>query len=74
MDSKLTYLKPEKNGAEFVFGVKIIVLTLQRVLEGMSPYIVISGHPQTNNESNNFSNVVQDTCTNACDSLEYMRF
>ena len=74
VDNKLTYLKPEKNGAEFVFGVKIIVLTLQRVLEGMSPYIVISGHPQTNNESNNFSNVVQDTCTNACDSLEYMRF
>ena len=40
----------------------------------MSPYIIIAGRTQTNNESNNFINVVQDVCTNACESLYDMRF
>ena len=74
VDNKLTYLKPEKNGAELSFGVKIIVLTLQRVWEDMLPYILIYGRPQTNRESKIFINVVQDARTNACDSLEYMLF
>ena len=49
VDNKLTYLKLEKNSAELAFKIKIIVLTLQRVREGMSPYILIDGRPQTNN-------------------------
>ena len=49
MENKLTDLKLEKNGADLAFKIKIIVLTLQRVREGMSPYILIDGRPQTNN-------------------------
>ena len=40
----------------------------------MSPYIIIAGHPQTNNESNFFIKNVQDAYTNARESLEDMRF
>ena len=74
VENKLNDLKLEKNGAELSFEIKIIVMTLQPVQEVMSPFILIAGRPQTNNKSNNFINVVQDACTNACESLEDMWF
>ena len=74
VNNKLTDIKLEKNGADLAFKIKIIVLTLQHVRESMSPYIIIAGSPQTNNESKNFINVFQDACTDACESLEDMRF
>ena len=74
VENKPTDLKLEKNDAELAFEIKIIVLTLQRVQEGMPPYILIYGIPQTNNERNNFIKVSQDACTNSCESLEDMRF
>ena len=43
----MTDIKLDKNGAELAFEIKIIVLALQLVQEGMSPYILIAGHPQT---------------------------
>ena len=74
VENKLTDLKIEKNGAELAFEIKIIVLTLQFVWEGISPYILISGRLQTNNESNIFINVAQDPFINACESLKDMLF
>ena len=56
----------------FAFEIKIIVFTLQRVQEGMSSYILISGFPKTNNESKNIINNFQYMCANSFESLEYM--
>ena len=55
VENKLNDLKLEKNGAELAFEIKIIVLNLQRVQEDMSPYILISRRPQTNNENKKIS-------------------
>ena len=74
MENKLTYIKLEKNGAEFAFEIKIIVLILQRAREVMPPYIIINRRPQTYYKINNFINVVQYAYTNACEGLEDMRF
>ena len=74
VEYKLTDLKLEKKCAELAFKIKIIVLDLQHVQEGMLPYILIDRHPQTNKESKKSINVVQDVCTNAFESLEDMRF
>ena len=74
MENKLTDLKIEKNGAELAFEIKIIVLTLQFVWEGIPPYIPIAGRLQKNNKSNSFINVAQDAFINACESLKDMMF
>ena len=74
VENKLTDIKLDKNSAELAFKMKIIVLTLQSVPEVMSPYILIDGRPQINNESKSFRNVVQYACTNECERLEDMRF
>ena len=43
-----------KHAAVLADEVKVCVLTYQCVARGMSPYLVLVGRPQTNNESTKF--------------------
>ena len=41
------YIKYEDKKSELSYGVNIYVLSLQNIIDVVSPYIVVAGHPQS---------------------------
>ena len=65
LQDTLDEMRSTKMKQHLAYEVKIAVITLQRVKAGLSPYIVIAGRPQTNNERNDFGEDVLNSCKDA---------
>ena len=67
-------MRSDKNKPYHVYEVKIAVFPIQIVQVGKSPYIVLAGNSQFNNESNEFCSNALHVCDFSSDSLYGTRF
>ena len=70
----LEMMRSEKNKTYHAYEVKIAVFPIQIVQVGKSPYIVLAGNSQFNNESNEFCSNALHACDFSSDSLYGTRF